>query len=122
MEDHKMEALEDFGKKFVQKSRDFTIQEELKIIEGSAKSPTSIKLHEKLNGFSPEQIETVKDIIIDTVDGALNNFLWLLEQEDQIDLVSFQDGKSVSLKEISDGLSVDYWNFVDKFSKYKRID
>jgi hypothetical protein len=114
--------LDWFGERLIKASRDLTIAQELKILDGSAKAPESKKLHEKLKDFSPEQIATIRKIIIDSVDGALNNFLWMIEQEDEIDLVFYQDNKACSLKEASDGLSVDYWNFVDAFSVYERID
>jgi hypothetical protein len=122
MEDSKSEILGAFGKILIEKARDHTIQEEVRILEGTAQSPTSIRLHERLKNFTTEQIEIIKDLMIDAIDGTLNNFLWLLEQENQIDLVAKVDDKQISLTDLSDGLSVEYWNFVDEFSQYKRVD
>ena len=122
MNNENKEILNDFGKKVIDSVRDQTINQAFRTIQGQIQDNSSKAIAERLANLSNIQEEAIRDLVIDTIDGALNNFLWLLEQEEQIDLISYQDSRPVSLKKVSDGLSVDYWNFVDDFSKYKRVD
>lgn len=113
------EMLWEFGKVFMKTARDLSITQEFKVVEGEAKAPSSIKLHERIGVLKPQQSEAIKDVIVDAVDHALNNFLWVIEQHEEFDLVCYKDGRAISLRDLSDGLCGDYWNFVDMFSKFK---
>ncbi len=85
------------------------------------KGPISLDIARRLETLSSEEKEAVEDFVIDTVDGALNDFLWMMEQHEEFDLVGFHESESCSLRDISDGLSVDYWNFVEEHSQYKQL-
>lgn len=114
------EILDGFGKLLISKVRDRSIDEALLTLRGEAKDVISISMYDNLKSILPDHLDSITDIVIDTVDAALNNFLWMIEEED-IDIVSNENKTVYSLKNISDGLSVDYWNFVDQFSKHKRL-
>lgn len=124
MTNRKQELFDYFGKRIIETARDLTIHEELKIVEGTALAPLSKRLSKQLHGIDPKYLEAIKELIIDTVDGALNNFLWVIEQEDFSLVTINQDdpNNNFDLKGFSDGLCGDYWNFVDDFSTYKRLD
>lgn len=114
--------LNKFGSLFIKYGRDRTIKESIDILEGRSKDRISKIISENLQSLSGEQRAAVEDFLIDAVDGALDNFLWMIEQSEEFDLVAYNDKGTYSLDQISDGLSVDYWNFVDEFSKFKRLD
>ncbi len=116
------ELLNLFGLKLIYTSRDKTIKEAFNTLKGNIKDKYSLKLAKKLKDAPPKELEAIKEIIIDSVDGALNNFLWFLDENDIFDISCTKNNQTILLKETSDGLSVDYWNFVDEFSKYKRVD
>lgn len=111
-----------FGENLIKSARDKTIEESIKTINGQIKDKMSLSISEKLKEISQEEKEVLEDLIIDSIDGALNNFLWMIEQHEEFDLIAYENNKNISLRETSDGLSVDYWNFVDEFSQYKRLD
>ncbi len=118
---NKKEVLNEFGKILIHEVRDTVYRHFLKVIEGEMKSPSSIKIQKNLSDISPEQLELVKDTIRSTLDSSLHYFLWMIEQEDNFDLVAIKDNNSVSLREISDGLSGELHGengWVAKYSKY----
>ncbi|ARN84930.1 hypothetical protein [Candidatus Nucleicultrix amoebiphila] len=116
--DTELRALYIFGQILMKHVRDLTIREEYNIIAGITKAPVNIELYKKLKLIPDDQKETLKNLVVDAVDGALNNFLWLIEQSDDFDLVAYKNKETFSLKGISDGLCGDYWNFVEEFSEY----
>ncbi|HUX80203.1 MAG TPA: hypothetical protein VMW10_10750 [Alphaproteobacteria bacterium] len=122
MNDNTRKILNNFGEKLIESARDKTIRESIKTIKGEIKDKISLQIAEKLKGIESQEMEAIENLIIDSIDGALNNFLWMIERDDIYDLVADMDSKKFSLKKLSDGLSVDYWNFVDDFSHYKRVD
>lgn len=114
--------LNNFGSLFIKYGRDRTVKESIDILEGKSKDRISKVISKNLQNLSVEQRAAVENFLIDAVDGALDNFLWMIEQSEEFDLIAYDDKGIYSLDQISDGLSVDYWNFVDEFSKFKRLD
>jgi len=113
------ELLNLFGAALMEEVRDDMVDSKLRAIKGEMKSKISISIAQRLKELSAEQLSAVEDLIITSVDGALNNFLWMIEQHEEFDLVAIKDGQTYSLRDASDGLSVDYWNFVESYSNYK---
>lgn len=113
------DVLWEFGKIFMESTRDQSITEEFWVLDGTSKAPSDKLLNERIGKLNETQIESIRDLVIDSIDGALNNFLWMIEQREDFDLVCYKDDQIISLRDVSDGLSVDYWNFVDMFSKFK---
>ncbi len=122
IENIQKKLLYSFGAELISFVRDKTINQSLKTIKGEIKDKISLKIADDLKDISDQQTKALEDLIIDSIDSALNNFLWMIEQSDRFDIVAQQDEKIYSLKDSSDGLSVDYWNFVDEFSNIKRLD
>ena len=116
------DALKEFGKALMQRARDQSIEEQFIVIDGLSKAPSNQLLHEELKDFSGKQFLVLRKMVVLSVDRALDNFLWLLEDREDFEMVSYYKDKILSLKNISDGLSVDYWNFVDYFSEYKMLE
>ncbi|MDR1334543.1 MAG: hypothetical protein LBJ71_04980 [Holosporaceae bacterium] len=119
----KLGIIYDFGKDVVVKARDMTIEEDFGIVNGTSKPPSDIKLHGELSNFSDEQKNTVKKLIINSIDGAINNFLWMMEQNN--DKYAFvarcEDGTEFDIEQESDGLCMGQYVFIDEFSDYNNI-
>jgi hypothetical protein len=120
----KIDIIYDFGKDVVVKARDMTIEEDFGIVNGTSKPPSNIKLHRELSNFSDEQKNTVKKLIINSIDGAINNFLWMMEQNN--DKYAFvakcEDETEFDIEQESDGLCMGQWVFIDEYSKYNTVD
>jgi hypothetical protein len=120
----KIDIIYDFGKDIVVKARDMTIVEKFEIVNGGSNAPLYIRLNEKLSNFSEEQKNVVKELMITSIDGAINNFLWMMEQNN--DKYAFtakcENGEMFDIEQVSDGLCMGQWEFIDEFSKYNDID
>lgn len=119
----KEKALDKFGKVLVEKVRDEAIDVMCLVLRGQMNSQESKELYAEARFLSPEQINLVERFIRHTVDNTLHHFLWMIEQEDDVDLVVYEtdDKKPISLKEISDGLcgepyTEDGW--IERFSQF----
>lgn len=110
-----------FGKTLIETARDLSIRQEFQVLDGEAKAPLSKLIHEKIGVLSEKQVDSIKDLIIDAIDTGLNNFLWIIEQSEDFDLVCYKNGETLSLRDLSDGLCGDYDSFVSMFSKYKNL-
>ena len=117
--------LESFGKALIEGVRDHVYESVLGILEGSFKSPSLVELHENLAKISPEHIETIKRLSLETIDSTIYYFLWMIEQSDAdengLDLIQKTSEGSFSLKDYSDGLygesyTEDGW--ISQYSKY----
>jgi dGTP triphosphohydrolase len=119
------EIIENLGKIFIKDVRDYTIRQIIQIVEGEARAPSSRKLHDYIKHLNEDDKKSIKRIAIDSIDTAISNFFWFIEQNEEIiDLVvmSEEDGKSYKLRDISDGMCGDYASFIDDYSAYKLSD
>jgi hypothetical protein len=112
--------LDLFGEILMEKVRDFTIEVWEKTIKGEMKSEESQKLHRLISDSG--QSELIKDLVPEIVDTTLHNLLWMLEQEELINVTVNVDGdeKQASLKEESDGLAGELYTedgWIYRFSK-----
>ena len=110
-----MNALNEFGKIFMEETRDVTINSMNKKIDGITKSAAAKEIQEKIIDFTDEQKEILKFIVTQTVDTALDSFLFMLEQHEEISLL-YDD---VNLNEESDGLSGELYTedgWIEKYS------
>ena len=108
-----------FGKLLITQTRDMTINNMKKRIYGTMRGNITEEIQEKLKGFTEEQKQTLEYIISQTVDNTLHNLLWMVEENDEIEL----NYKGENLKEISDGLcgelySEDGW--IQKYTSYNK--
>lgn len=111
-----MNALNEFGKIFMEETRDVTINSMNKKIDGTMKSASAKEIQEKIIDFTDEQKEILEFIVTQTVDTTLDSFLFMLEQHEEISLL-YDD---VNLNEESDGLSGELYTedgWIEKYSE-----
>lgn len=96
-----MSALDEFGKIFMEETRDVSIRIMDKKIDGTMKSESAKEFSEKISGFTDEQKEILKSVVSETVDQVLHYFLFMIEEHEEIGLL-YDD---VNLNEESDGLA-----------------
>lgn len=108
--------LDKFGKALIRSVRDRSIEKFDKISTGSLKSQKALELHEITKQFNDEQKKAIRQLVIETIDNSLFNFLDMIEQnEDDINLIV--SGKDIN--KLSDGLSGELFTedgWIEKFS------
>lgn len=110
------DKLNDFGEILINQVRNSTINTFYKMIDGKSKSTTGKKVYEKIANFDNENIDILKELILEVVDIELHNMLFIIEGNDDIKLF-FEDE---DLKEISDGLSGELYTedgWIEKFGE-----
>lgn len=126
MEKDKLEIIYDFGKEVIVKARDMTIHEDFSILEGTAKPPIYQDMFKRIKelSFSEEQKEFIKALVVNSIDGAINNFLWMMEEHN--DKYAFvakcNDNTQFDIEQESDGLCMGQWEFTDCYSEYNMIE
>ena len=80
----KEELFEKFGRQLIERVRDNQIHFIDMLLE--QKAPSSIKYKNELDGMSPAQIEMIKELAVQWVDGTLHDLLYLLEDAKWIKL------------------------------------
>ena len=123
MED--LDLIAKFGKFMVENLRDKGINKAELLMKKHWKAPALQALQEKLDKFSTEEKDVILDTVIDSIDTAIHDFLFALQERPYFenDIQVIVDGKNIV--EISDGIhgeayTADGW--YAKFSKYKQID
>ena len=117
------ELLDYLGKTVMSKVRDYTIDAYDRTTAGSMNSDELRILHRRIDKLSADHKTLLRDVVIRTVDDTLHNFLWMLEQHEDIQLiVTDDDGNNISAAQASDGLcgelyTADGWTY--RFSKHK---
>ena len=101
------EALDAFGKIYIERCRTSTIRAWEGIFSGHIKAPDSVALRERLKSkLSDEQMALILEALLpEIVDTVLDKTLWMVEQEERIGLSWDEGGKRVDLRDASDGLS-----------------
>jgi hypothetical protein len=82
--DPKEELFERFGKQLIEKVRDKQIRISDMFLD--QKSPLSSKYKNELDGLSPAQMEMIKELVVEWVDGTLHSLLYELEDSKWIKL------------------------------------
>lgn len=114
-----MGVLDEFGKVFIEETRDVSIENMDKMIDGIMKGETSKIIQEKVASFTDEQKEILKFIVSETVDNVLDSFLFMVEQHEKIDLLY----DNINLNEESDGLSGELYTedgWIEKYSSQRK--
>ncbi|WP_438498559.1 epimerase [Paenibacillus sp. IHBB 3054] len=105
------DMLNKFGKMLISQVRDETIEQWERILSGQVKSKRALKIYSEIQLEFDEQAKTlVTNLLTQAVDSTLHNFLYMCEQEDNIDIIfkDDEDGgnvEEINIKEVSDGLS-----------------
>jgi hypothetical protein len=122
MREEELQALDSFGKLFMEEVRDRTINNFEAILSGKTKSQKSQLLHKQLATLDNNTIQILKEALIETIDNQLFNTLTLLEQNEELSLLYNIEEKPFNINEISDGLGGELFTengWIEKFSKYK---
>ncbi len=115
------QSLDVFGEFLVKNLRDKGIGNAETLLSNTSKALSNLKLQTEINQFNESQKELIKEIVIKSIDVAIHDFLFSLQE-----LADFENNIQVSVNgknivELSDGIhgesySENGWNA--KFSKY----
>lgn len=121
----KDELLEKFGQIIISEVRDEAIDKFQMIASGEMKSAAATSLHEKLTGFSKDELDVVREVVVSSIDDVLHNFLWMIEQHEEdisVGCAEHEDSSKEDVRELSDGLSGEMYTedgWIAKYSRYK---
>lgn len=120
----KINKLDVFGSLLVATTRDDTYEQFKKIMYGELNSRSAKILHEKLLKFDHSELKVIQTVVRDTIDSTIHHFLWMIDQNEEYDLISYLDEEKksyVSLRDMSDGLCGELYTedgWIEKYSKY----
>lgn len=115
------DVLDYFGELLITRIRDKAIVDWDKMIDGKMGGVTGKAVKEKIQGFTPEQIDAIKWMIPAIIDTTLHHLLWTLEQEESINIAVKNEDEIVErLQDLSDGLPGELYTedgWIARFSK-----
>lgn len=115
--------LDEFGELIIKDVRDEQIFKHDAALSSALKSKHANWMRENLKDFTPRQLDVLRKIVVRSIDGTIQNFLWTFEQNKKITI----DGRLLSeqiinIAELSDGLSGELYSedgWIFRFSRYK---
>jgi len=112
------EGLDSFGKLLAEAVRDPTIRQWDKLVAGSLKGVTADRLRAQIDALGEDERRLLERLIPQIVDTALHHLLWSLEQPGPVEVsVRTPEGVVASLREVSDGLAGELYDWIPRFSK-----
>lgn len=115
--------LEKFGQILMTQVRDEAIEKYEMIVSGRMKSTPAIEFNKKLSALSDDQLSLIREVVVNSIDDVIHNFLWMVEQhEDDVELICSEGASKANMNEVSDGLSGEIYTddgWIALFSKYK---
>lgn len=115
--------LEKFGQILMTEVRDEAIEKYEMIVSGRMKSTPAIEFNKKLSALSDDQLSLIREVVVNSIDDVIHNFLWMVEQhEDDVELICSEGASKANMNEVSDGLSGEIYTddgWIALFSKYK---
>jgi hypothetical protein len=113
--------LDNFGKDFMEKVFDLTIEKMELIVSGKMKSQEAQIIHKKIEKMNVEDINILNELVIETIKRMTFNILNFFEEEGGKYLLEYDNGKEkININEISDGLSGEIYGgngWIKKYSK-----
>jgi hypothetical protein len=126
MDENNIDAIYEFGKEIVIKARERTIGGIEQLLNGEARDEGGKKIFKELMklNLNSESRVIIQALMIDCIDGAINNLFWDFEQslEKYRIVTKDKNGNDFDIVTGSDGLCTGQWMFIDEFSKYKTAD
>jgi hypothetical protein len=117
----KKNILDNFGKDFMEKIFDSTIEKMELIVSGKMKSQEAQIIYKKIEKMNIEDINILNELIIETIKRMAFNVLNFFEEEGEKYLLDYENGKEkININEISDGLSGEIYGgngWIKKYSK-----
>ncbi len=116
------DTLDKFGKLIVEKLRDKQIDMFQGLIKGTWRDKGSKELHVKLSKLTQDQKQVVADVLEETLECVMHDFLFAIQESDNLDtgLKVYMDNKNVA--ELSDGLHGEIFGeegWIHRFSRHK---
>ncbi|MCH4245394.1 hypothetical protein [Acinetobacter gerneri] len=108
--------LDQFGEDFIKNVRDRVLGIHNKLKKNEMKSHSDIELSKKINSLNEKQKEILDEVVIETVDRILFNFLNFIEQDCQI----IYEDKNIN--KLTDGLAGELYSddgWIKKYSKFE---
>ena len=117
--------LNSFGKFLVENLRDKGIFYAEGLLDGRWKAPALQDIQSGLSGLSAAEKQVVRKAVISTIDSAIHDFLFALQEQADFDNTIQILVNGNNIVEISDGIhgesfSEDGWNA--KFSKHESLE
>ncbi len=117
------DILEKFGHMLMTEVRDDAIDKYEKMVSGRMKSTQAIEFNKKLSSLNDDQLSLVREVVVNSIDDVIHNFLWMIEQhDDDVELICSEGASKANMNEVSDGLSGEIYTddgWIAQFSKYK---
>jgi len=112
--------LDTFGKFLVDNLRDKGIFYAEGLLDGRWKAPASQDIQSGLSNLSADQKQVVRKAVISTIDAAIHDFLFALQEQADVDntIQILVDGKNIV--ELSDGIHGEAYSDEGWFAKYSR--
>jgi len=112
------EALDRFGELLVRRVWDQSIWHWTEMLHGRMKGAAAESLRPELSRLSNEQLALMESLVPKIVETVLHYLLWTLEQEEDVDIaVHLPNAVVPSLREVSDGLAGDLYDWIPRFSR-----
>lgn len=124
MDDNNVEAILNFGKEIIVKSRDSNIKCVEQLCNSSLFSDDAILSNfQKLN-LDEKSKFIVKNVIVYYLEGLIDSIFWNFEQSNGKYKIVTQDnnGREFDIVSESDGLCTGQWEFIDRYSKYNTAE
>jgi len=119
------DMLDQFGALLMEWVRDWSIEELDSVIRGNGKSPEQKKLGKLFKTLPSGPQDALEKLVPIAVDTTLHYFLWLIEENQNLDLVMKTPNGVQSLRNESDGLSGELHSsngWITRFSKQRSSD
>ncbi len=101
-------ALENLGKFLMTKVRDRTLQEFKDIFSGELQEEHAEEIRKTISWATADQLNSINELIRETVDATVHNLLWALEEEKQkVQLIVTDESKPVNAVSASRGLAAE---------------
>ena len=115
MNDHVSPALDLFGELLVTRVREKAILDWMKQLDGRMKGETADRLRADIAVLGETQLALLRQLVPQIVDTTLHHLLWTLEQERSVEVVVVGSGGSQSLRNLSDGLPGELYEWIERF-------
>lgn len=117
------EVLNLFGSLLMKRVRDWSIQDIDMLVSGQAKGLTAERFQNLFAQPNDNCKALIQQVTPDIVDFTIHNLLWMLEQEGEIEVfVRLKSGEFLNLKDASDGLTGENYEWIRQFSQERYTD
>lgn len=116
--------LEDFGKEFIKKVRDVSIEQYEMIKTGNLNSESAQNLFKILSSFDQEQKEKIDYVVKNIIDRVLHKTLYMFEVSSLVVIVDKEEAENNGIEgigDISDGLAGELYSedgWIANYSEY----